>query len=189
MSARALCIRSRLLTQQTRTTTSSTDMSSCQNKCSSSSLKGERSRRIVSGRHGPLIHVRLIQGEHADQMDLCMESLANCSSYFADDDSGLLRILDENEWRGIGITQSLGWEHFEVHGQPSQTRLTTQTDCVQHLSHIFVSLIPRIQSLRICQNTADLATVLFRRPLVSAHSLLDVRYRSAVLSDCSIQTG
>ncbi|ORY28811.1 regulatory subunit of cyclin-dependent kinase [Naematelia encephala] len=36
-------------------------------------------------------------------------------SYFVPDDSGLLRILDEQEWRGIGITQSLGWEHFEVH--------------------------------------------------------------------------
>ncbi|WWD21261.1 hypothetical protein CI109_105745 [Kwoniella shandongensis] len=36
-------------------------------------------------------------------------------SYFSPDDSGLLRILEENEWRGIGITQSLGWEHFEVH--------------------------------------------------------------------------
>lgn len=37
--------------------------------------------------------------------------------YFASDDSGLLRILEEDEWRGIGITQSLGWEHFEVHGK------------------------------------------------------------------------
>lgn len=37
-------------------------------------------------------------------------------SYFSDDDSGILRILEESEWRGIGITQSLGWEHFEVHG-------------------------------------------------------------------------
>ncbi|CAK9779962.1 regulatory subunit of cyclin-dependent kinase [Cutaneotrichosporon oleaginosum] len=36
-------------------------------------------------------------------------------SYFSGDDSGLLRILEEHEWRGIGITQSLGWEHFEVH--------------------------------------------------------------------------
>lgn len=43
----------------------------------------------------------------------------NQRSYFAPDDSGLLRILDENEWRGIGITQSLGWEHFEVHGESS----------------------------------------------------------------------
>jgi len=29
----------------------------------------------------------------------------------------VLRLLDENEWRGIGITQSLGWEHYEVHGE------------------------------------------------------------------------
>ncbi|WVQ74431.1 cyclin-dependent kinase regulatory subunit [Cryptococcus sp. DSM 104548] len=35
--------------------------------------------------------------------------------YFSNDDTGLLRILEEDEWRGIGITQSLGWEHFEVH--------------------------------------------------------------------------
>ncbi|KZP17902.1 CKS-domain-containing protein [Athelia psychrophila] len=36
-------------------------------------------------------------------------------SYFDPDDSGVLRILDEQEWRGIGITQSLGWQHYEVH--------------------------------------------------------------------------
>ncbi|KAF9527018.1 cyclin-dependent kinase regulatory subunit [Crepidotus variabilis] len=35
--------------------------------------------------------------------------------YFSPDDSGVLRLLEENEWRGIGITQSLGWEHYEVH--------------------------------------------------------------------------
>jgi cyclin-dependent kinase regulatory subunit CKS1 len=35
--------------------------------------------------------------------------------YFSPDDSGTLRLLAENEWRGIGITQSLGWEHYEVH--------------------------------------------------------------------------
>jgi len=34
---------------------------------------------------------------------------------FAPDDSGTLRLLTEQEWRGIGITQSLGWEHYEVH--------------------------------------------------------------------------
>jgi cyclin-dependent kinase regulatory subunit CKS1 len=27
----------------------------------------------------------------------------------------VLRLLSEDEWRGIGITQSLGWEHYEVH--------------------------------------------------------------------------
>jgi len=36
-------------------------------------------------------------------------------NYFEPDDSGVLRILTEAEWRGIGITQSLGWEHYEVH--------------------------------------------------------------------------
>jgi len=35
--------------------------------------------------------------------------------YFSPDDSGTLRLLSEAEWRGIGITQSLGWEHYEVH--------------------------------------------------------------------------
>jgi len=35
--------------------------------------------------------------------------------YFNPDDSGVLRLLTEQEWRGIGITQSLGWEHYEVH--------------------------------------------------------------------------
>lgn len=28
----------------------------------------------------------------------------------------MLRILSDSEWRSIGITQSLGWEHYEVHG-------------------------------------------------------------------------
>jgi hypothetical protein len=40
-------------------------------------------------------------------------------SYFNPDDPGVLRLLSEAEWRGIGITQSLGWEHYEVHGTPS----------------------------------------------------------------------
>lgn len=28
---------------------------------------------------------------------------------------GTLKLLWEDEWRGLGITQSLGWEHYEVH--------------------------------------------------------------------------
>ncbi|KAH9060009.1 regulatory subunit of cyclin-dependent kinase [Lactarius vividus] len=36
-------------------------------------------------------------------------------TYFNADDPGVLRLLSEAEWRGIGITQSLGWEHYEVH--------------------------------------------------------------------------
>ncbi|TFK54659.1 CKS-domain-containing protein [Heliocybe sulcata] len=35
--------------------------------------------------------------------------------YFNKDDSGTLRLLNEEEWRGIGIQQSLGWVHYEVH--------------------------------------------------------------------------
>ncbi|KAI6109633.1 cyclin-dependent kinase regulatory subunit [Pisolithus sp. B1] len=34
---------------------------------------------------------------------------------FFDEKEGTLRLLTEAEWRGIGITQSLGWEHYEVH--------------------------------------------------------------------------
>jgi len=36
-------------------------------------------------------------------------------SYFNDDDSGTLRLLADHEWRGIGIQQSLGWVHYEIH--------------------------------------------------------------------------
>lgn len=30
-------------------------------------------------------------------------------------ETGTLRILHDSEWRGLGITQSLGWEHYENH--------------------------------------------------------------------------
>ena len=36
--------------------------------------------------------------------------------FFADDDSGCLRLLSEEEWRALGIAQSRGWAHYEVHG-------------------------------------------------------------------------
>jgi cyclin-dependent kinase regulatory subunit CKS1 len=36
--------------------------------------------------------------------------------FFNDDNTGTLRLLEDEEWRGLGITQSLGWEHYEVHG-------------------------------------------------------------------------
>lgn len=32
-----------------------------------------------------------------------------------DGKTGTLKLLWEDEWRGLGITQSLGWEHYEVH--------------------------------------------------------------------------
>jgi cyclin-dependent kinase regulatory subunit CKS1 len=56
------------------------------------------------------------------------------NDYFADPNKGLLKLLWEEEWRGLGITQvqlslaaygrvlltinflqSLGWEHYEIH--------------------------------------------------------------------------
>lgn len=41
--------------------------------------------------------------------------------YFDPEEPGVLRILSDSEWRGIGITQSLGWEHYEVHGTSPYT--------------------------------------------------------------------
>jgi hypothetical protein len=41
-------------------------------------------------------------------------------TYFDPEEPGVLRILSDAEWRGIGITQSLGWEHYEVHGESSR---------------------------------------------------------------------
>lgn len=34
---------------------------------------------------------------------------------FFDPETGTLKILHEEEWRGLGITQSLGWQHYEIH--------------------------------------------------------------------------
>jgi hypothetical protein len=34
--------------------------------------------------------------------------------YF-DGSRGTLKLLWEDEWRALGITQSLGWQHYEVH--------------------------------------------------------------------------
>ncbi|KAK7467466.1 transcription factor [Stygiomarasmius scandens] len=32
-----------------------------------------------------------------------------------DQKTGALRLLSDREWRAIGIQQSLGWEHYEIH--------------------------------------------------------------------------
>ncbi|KAI0998997.1 hypothetical protein K3495_g9199 [Podosphaera aphanis] len=34
---------------------------------------------------------------------------------YHDPQKGTLKLLWEEEWRALGITQSLGWEHYEVH--------------------------------------------------------------------------
>lgn len=47
-------------------------------------------------------------------------------------ETGTLRILTEEEWRGIGITQSLGWEHYEVHGTLLSFFLANRLGCPEH---------------------------------------------------------
>ena len=47
--------------------------------------------------------------------------------YFNPDKSGTLRILEEHEWRGIGINQSMGWEHYEVHGTQKRHKFMGMT--------------------------------------------------------------
>mmetsp|Transcript_16420 Transcript_16420/g.28819 ORF Transcript_16420/g.28819 Transcript_16420/m.28819 type:complete len:95 (-) Transcript_16420:98-382(-) len=29
--------------------------------------------------------------------------------------AGAKRLLSEDEWRGVGVTQSRGWSHYEIH--------------------------------------------------------------------------
>jgi cyclin-dependent kinase regulatory subunit CKS1 len=52
--------------------------------------------------------------------------------FFNPDDTGTLRLLAEPEWRAIGITQSLGWEHYEVHGE-SPTNICAQSDVDKYI--------------------------------------------------------
>ncbi|CAK7218029.1 endoplasmic oxidoreductin-1 [Sporothrix curviconia] len=37
------------------------------------------------------------------------------SDQYLDHEKKTLKLLWEDEWRSMGITQSLGWEHYEVH--------------------------------------------------------------------------
>ncbi|KAK9369558.1 regulatory subunit of cyclin-dependent kinase [Lipomyces kononenkoae] len=46
--------------------------------------------------------------------------------YF-DTERGTLRILLEDEWRGLGITQSLGWEHYDTHAPEPHILLFKRT--------------------------------------------------------------
>ncbi|BFZ55979.1 Cyclin-dependent kinases regulatory subunit (Cell division control protein cks1) [Savitreella phatthalungensis] len=46
--------------------------------------------------------------------------------YF-DAESGTLKLLLEEEWRALGITQSLGWSHYETH-QPEPWILLFKRD-------------------------------------------------------------
>ena len=54
--------------------------------------------------------------------------------YF-NEETGTLRLLSDAEWRGIGIQQSLGWVHYEVHSAyQCCTRLSSANHRPQHRS-------------------------------------------------------
>ncbi|KAF5315552.1 hypothetical protein D9611_004832 [Ephemerocybe angulata] len=55
--------------------------------------------------------------------------------YFSPEDTGVLRLLSEQEWRGIGITQSLGWEHYEVHAPEPHVLLFRRAKDFQPQNH------------------------------------------------------
>lgn len=48
-------------------------------------------------------------------VQLPKEMLKKIPKDYFDPTKGTLKLLWEEEWRGLGITQSLGWEHYEVH--------------------------------------------------------------------------
>ncbi|KAL9053046.1 MAG: hypothetical protein Q9162_005034 [Coniocarpon cinnabarinum] len=48
-------------------------------------------------------------------VQLPKEMLKLIPSDYMDVQRNTLKLLWEEEWRGLGITQSLGWEHYEVH--------------------------------------------------------------------------
>ncbi|CAD6588502.1 MAG: Cyclin-dependent kinases regulatory subunit (Cell division control protein cks1) [Alectoria sarmentosa] len=48
-------------------------------------------------------------------VQLPKEMIKKIPQEYFDPSKGTLKLLWEEEWRGLGITQSLGWEHYEVH--------------------------------------------------------------------------
>lgn len=59
-------------------------------------------------------------------------------AFFDPAEPGVLRILNEEEWRGLGITQSMGWEHYEVHApEPHILLFRREKDFLQKVSACF----------------------------------------------------
>ncbi|KAG9228773.1 oxidoreductin [Amylocarpus encephaloides] len=84
---------------------------------------------------------------------------------YHDPSKGTLKLLWEEEWRALGITQSLGWEHYEVH-EPEPHILLFNA----YLSNAFYQISPKAIVSDACASYStldDLNRVL--RP-----SLLDV---------------
>lgn len=57
---------------------------------------------------------------------------------YLDESKKTLKLLWEDEWRSMGITQSLGWEHYEVH-EPEPHILLFK--CVGANPAVFVRLL------------------------------------------------
>jgi len=53
--------------------------------------------------------------EKLDEFVDAIHYSARYSDDYFDGARGTLKLLWEEEWRALGITQSLGWEHYEVH--------------------------------------------------------------------------
>lgn len=53
---------------------------------------------------------------------------------YHDKAKGTLKLLWEEEWRAMGITQSLGWEHYEVH-EPEPHILLFKYVCLLRTDH------------------------------------------------------
>jgi Cyclin-dependent kinase regulatory subunit len=51
------------------------------------------------------------------------------------------RLLTENEWRGIGVQQSRGWQHYALHRYVwlhLQKLLILPNGCAHILTHFFI---------------------------------------------------
>ena len=57
--------------------------------------------------------VRVMQNTPLNQASVSLD--AATSSFSRRHTASELRLLNENEWRGLGVQQSRGWQHYEIH--------------------------------------------------------------------------
>lgn len=63
--------------------------------------------------------------------------------YFDPAEPGVLRILSVEEWRQLGITQSMGWEHYEVHApEPHILLFRREKDFLEKVSCLTLAQRP-----------------------------------------------
>ncbi|GAK64773.1 CKS-domain-containing protein [Moesziomyces antarcticus] len=81
-------------------------------------------------------------------------------SYFDPAEPGVLRILAVKEWRDIGITQSVGWEHYEVHApEPHILLFRREKDFLEKVSPILPSPPFRPTDIFVCEGVQYQAQV------------------------------